>query len=131
MLSLNNIIFFFRKYGSPPSAIIRVPGRVNIIGEHIDYCGYAVHPMAIDQDVMVGVMIDQTGALELSNVDSVKYPSYCLDNVDNFTIDASSPSWWGYFQCGMKGVWEECKVDKPKGLKLLLSGLCQDYHHSC
>ena len=109
-----------------------MPGRVNIIGEHIDYCGYAVHPMAIDQDVVVGVMVDQTGALELSNVDSVKYPSFSLDNVTNFTIDATSPSWWGYFQCGMKGVWEECKVEKPKGMKLLLSGLdlCQDCLHS-
>jgi len=110
------------KYGSPPSAIIRVPGRVNIIGEHIDYCGYAVHPMAIDQDVLVAVSRDETGVLELNNVDKVKYPDYSLDNITNFTIDASNPTWWGYFQCGMKGVWEECNVDKPKGLKLLLSG---------
>ena len=78
--------------------------------------------MAIDQDVLVAVSRDETGILELSNVDKVKYPDYALDNITNFTIDASNPTWWGYFQCGMKGVWEECNVVKPKGLKLLLSG---------
>ena len=48
--------------GKKPEAIIRVPGRVNLIGEHIDYCGYGVHPMAIEQDILVAVAYSNDGA---------------------------------------------------------------------
>lgn len=35
-------------YGEMPSFFCRAPGRVNVIGEHIDYCGYSVLPAAIE-----------------------------------------------------------------------------------
>lgn len=39
---------FKNYYGEKPSFYVRAPGRVNIIGEHIDYCGYSVLPAAIE-----------------------------------------------------------------------------------
>ena len=35
--------------GLEPQYLIRVPGRINLIGEHTDYNGFPVMPMAIDR----------------------------------------------------------------------------------
>jgi galactokinase len=40
---------FEHRYGRPPSWIVAAPGRVNLIGEHVDYNDGFVMPMAIDR----------------------------------------------------------------------------------
>jgi len=42
---------FKKKFGQEPVWAARAPGRVNLIGEHIDYNGGLVAPVAIDREV--------------------------------------------------------------------------------
>ena len=41
--------FFQQTFGSEPSKTVLSPGRINIIGEHIDYNDGYVLPAAIDK----------------------------------------------------------------------------------
>lgn len=59
-------------------------GRVNLIGEHIDYEGYSVLPMAIRQDTIVAIRKHDAGEgnhlLKIANVND-KY-SICTYPAD-------------------------------------------------
>ena len=48
---------FEQRFSTLASLFARAPGRVNIIGEHIDYEGYGVLPMAIARDVVVAIAV--------------------------------------------------------------------------
>jgi len=44
---------FNARFGRPPRWVVAAPGRVNIIGEHTDYSGGLVLPMAIDRYTVI------------------------------------------------------------------------------
>ena len=38
--------------------LLRAPGRINLIGEHTDYNGLPVFPMAINRDILLAASLD-------------------------------------------------------------------------
>ncbi|XP_053449282.1 N-acetylgalactosamine kinase isoform X4 [Nycticebus coucang] len=93
---------FNSKFGSIPKFYVRAPGRVNIIGEHIDYCGYSVLPMAVEQDMLIAVEPVKTHTLKLANTNPL-YPDFTT-SASNIQIDKTKPLWHNYFLCGFKGI---------------------------
>ena len=73
-----------RPVDAPPSRLVRAPGRVNLIGEHIDYCGLPVLPMALSRGVRVAFERRADRGTRLVNADARFAPGF-------FTIDASIP----------------------------------------
>ena len=55
MISDSLVQAFTEQFDCAPDRIVRAPGRVNLIGEHVDYAGLPVFPMALQYAVYVAV----------------------------------------------------------------------------
>nr|KAF6392051.1 galactokinase 2 [Pipistrellus kuhlii] len=111
---------FNSKFGSIPKFYVRAPGRVNIIGEHIDYCGYSVLPMAVEQDMLIAVEPVKTHTLQLANTNPL-YPDFST-GTNNIQIDKTKPLWHNYFLCGFKGIQEHFGLSDLAGMNCLVDG---------
>lgn len=59
---------FVQRYGRAPSVVAAAPGRVNVIGEHTDYNGGFVLPMAIERYTVVAADGADHADVRLSSV---------------------------------------------------------------
>ncbi|KAG6759805.1 hypothetical protein POTOM_036298 [Populus tomentosa] len=118
---------FLQVFGHPPDVFARSPGRVNLIGEHIDYEGYSVLPMAIRQDTIIAIRKNNAEkVLRIANVNG-KYTQCDYPADPNQAIDLKNHRWGHYFICGYKGYYEFAKskgvnVGEPVGLDVIVDG---------
>ncbi|MFW5858842.1 MAG: galactokinase [Planctomycetota bacterium] len=73
---------FTERFGAPPIAGMRAPGRVNLIGEHTDYNDGFCLPMAIERDIRIALRPradDQVCAIDV-NMDSGGETSFTLSS---------------------------------------------------
>jgi galactokinase len=96
---------FGARYNRPPTWMVAAPGRVNVIGEHTDYNGGYVLPMAIDRYVAIaaGPLADrQDHAAQVFSVD--------MDETDTIQlrapIEPGPVRWSSYVQGVVAGLAE-------------------------
>ncbi|KAJ2333282.1 galactokinase, partial [Coemansia sp. RSA 2681] len=109
-------------YGSRPDFVARAPGRVNIIGEHIDYCGFPVLPMAIAPDTLIAVRANGCDRIRVNNVNGAKYPPREFSVADMLEIDSTKHEWSNYLKCGYCGVFDLASQRGGNGFDALLDG---------
>jgi len=66
--------FFIRKYGDKPVVVVRSPGRVNLMGRHVDHRGGHVNMMAIDREIILVASPRDDDVVRLANLDSKTFP---------------------------------------------------------
>lgn len=119
---------FKTQFGSTVDFIARAPGRVNLIGEHIDYCGFSVLPMAIEVDVIAAVANCSGSIITIANRDLRFTPEQIEIPADDSVveIDTSKPLWGNYFKCGLivahKYMLEKDPAFKLRAFNVLFDG---------
>uniref|UniRef100_A0A7N8XXH7 N-acetylgalactosamine kinase n=1 Tax=Mastacembelus armatus TaxID=205130 RepID=A0A7N8XXH7_9TELE len=112
---------FEKKYGESPLFYACAPGRVNLIGEHIDYCGYSVLPMAIEQNILAAVSVNNSGRIQLANTNP-QYKDFTVSCSEDIAIDRDNPKWHYYFLCGVKGIQEKFGIAPLAGMSCVVDG---------
>jgi galactokinase len=121
------IATFTHHFRSQPELFARAPGRVNLLGEHIDYNEGMVLPVAIDRSVSLAAKAVNTDTVTVVALDLEQKVSFSLVELDE-KIDSSGkplPGWarypagiaWSLQQAGLslKGVEVAFTSDVPIG----------------
>jgi galactokinase len=104
---------FRAQFGTRPTLRIEAPGRVNLIGEHIDYNGLAVLPMAIPRRVTLFVRARDDALIRICSADA----RYGLREFELASrIEPFPPGDWGNYakaaaQELMRDTFDACGMD--------------------
>lgn len=108
------------QFGRPAAFVARAPGRVNLLGEHTDYNGLPVLPMAIDRSVLIAGAPRDDRRVNVVNIAAQFEPrAYALDA--NIPPDPHG-DWGNYSKAAAQGIVRHCGDQLPRGADLLIDG---------
>jgi galactokinase len=106
---------FQGRYGSPPTFLVRAPGRVNLIGEHTDYNDGFVLPMAIDRAIWIALRQRQDREIACSSLDLETEVHFSLDSIQRGGEE------WGEYLKGVAWAMQEAGM-RLSGWEGVLAG---------
>jgi galactokinase len=87
---------FAARFGAPPLYAVRAPGRVNLIGEHTDYNGLPVFPMAIQRAIVILLRPREDRRVRAINLEA-RYPEREFE-LSKEIPSAPAGDWANYIQ---------------------------------
>ncbi len=81
---------FRQRYGRMPDVVASAPGRVNLIGEHTDYNGGDVLPIAIEQRTHVAAVCSSLGKTRARSLGAG------AEGIFDAQAPAKTGDWWDY-----------------------------------
>lgn len=106
---------FAERFGRSPEGVWAAPGRLNVIGEHTDYNGGFVLPIALPHTTRAAVARRDDGRLVLR---SLQHPDADADVAVADLAPGTPTGWAGY----VAGVVHELAEHVPGGLDVLVDG---------
>lgn len=85
---------FHAQFGHSPTLTARAPGRVNLLGEHVDYNDGMVLPAAIDREVQIAAAPTADRQVHIRAVDLNASITFPLDDLTS--LRDSLPAWARY-----------------------------------
>jgi galactokinase len=105
---------FERRFGTPPQFIARAPGRVNLLGEHVDYNDGFVLPAAIDRATWVAFRPSGADRSTLLAVDLSEEASFTPGSIPaKTTADGAALPAWALYPAGVHWSLAEAGLATP------------------
>jgi galactokinase len=93
---------FHETFGGAPAHLVRAPGRVNLLGEHVDYNDGFVLPAAIDRATYIAFSPTGTDLSTLVAVDFNQRASFSPQTIPSKTqADGSPLPEWAHYPAGV------------------------------
>jgi galactokinase len=93
---------FRERFGRSADAVSEAPGRVNLIGEHVDYNEGHVLPVAVDRTVMAAFAARRDRRVHVYSLDFEEESAFSLDKIER---DEAHP--WSDYVRGVAHVLQE------------------------
>ncbi|MBI1318282.1 MAG: galactokinase [Candidatus Hydrogenedens sp.] len=111
---------FHERYPSQSEPFVcRAPGRVNLIGEHMDYNGLPVLPMAIRQEILIAFAPRTDSRVVMQNVEP-RFSPVEFENAATITRSAQG-SWDNYTKAAFQKLNAELEPEHFPGVDMLVS----------
>ena len=96
----------------------RVPGRINLLGEHLDYNGLPVLPMAIDRELHLAFAGSARPTIRLRNTDA-NYPECVFENGPHLE-PGETGAWENYCKAAVEGINQHFGAGELPGMDVLV-----------
>ena len=105
---------FQETFGNAPGHIVRAPGRVNLLGEHVDYNDGFVLPAAIDRATYIVFSPADSGRTTLIAQDFKQEVSFSAQSIRSKTqVDGSPLPEWAHYPAGVMWSLSEEHLSTP------------------
>lgn len=105
---------FMKEFSKVPQLTARAPGRVNLLGEHVDYNDGLVLPAAIDRDVRLAASLADSQHVSLYAIDLDERTAFSLDALDEkVDLNGKPLPGWALYPAAVAWAFQEAGFQVP------------------